>query len=289
MSVLTPEEMKEYKRKLGYTNEMVAQKSGVPLGTVQKIFSGSTKRPRRETLIALSKVFQPDITESAGLSMLREPAAPYGSQSQSQGLGLHNGGRRLHAKQANESASATLSTGDYYALPDDRRAELIDGVIYDMASPSKLHQGVLQGIFVQLDHCMEYCRDTCFLYIAPSDVELGDDQNTVVQPDLYIHCNLEKELDAPHHGAPDFILEVLSPSNPEHDLWRKQELYRRYGVREYWIVDPNGCKVLVWDFENSLLPTSYTFEDSVPVTISGGKCSVDFRKVYARVRHLYKK
>ena len=68
MSVLTTEEMKEYKRKLGYTNEMVAQKSGVPLGTVQKIFSGSTIRPRRETLIALSKVFQPGITESAGLN-----------------------------------------------------------------------------------------------------------------------------------------------------------------------------------------------------------------------------
>ena len=83
------------------------------------------------------------------------------------------------------------------------------------------------------------------------------------------------------------MLEVLSPANPQHDLWFKQDLYRRSGVREYWIVDPDGCKILVFDFEHDVLPTSYTFEDEVPVAISNGTCRIDFHKVFARVRHLY--
>ena len=83
------------------------------------------------------------------------------------------------------------------------------------------------------------------------------------------------------------MLEVLSPANPQHDLWFKQDLYRRSGVREYWIVDPDGCKILVFDFEHDVLPTSYTFEDEVPVAISNGMCTIDFKRVFARVRHLY--
>lgn len=270
MYIMTVEEMKVRKRELGYTNELVALKSGIPLGTVQKILSGATKAPRRSTLEALSRVLMREesrfqyLPPDPDYSELREPVPAYGRPE----------------------SHGRYTAGDYYALPDEKRVELIDGVIFDMASPSKIHQGILQGIFVQLDRCMDSHRDTCFLYMAPSDVELGDREDTVVQPDLYIHCDKEKERNAPHRGAPDFVLEVLSPSNPQHDLWRKQELYRRHGVREYWIVDPEGKKVLVFDFMNSVLPTSYTFDETVPVLISGGTCSVDFKEVFARVAHL---
>ena len=96
----------------------------------------------------------------------------------------------------------------------------------------------------------------------------------------------------PYRGAPDFVIEVLSPSNPEHDLWRKRDLYQRYGVREYWIVDPHGQSVYVFHFEKSgnsedrgENPEKYSFDDNVPVGISDGACRVDFRRVCRKIRH----
>ena len=306
---MTIEELKNKKTSLGLTNEMIAKAADIPLSTVQKIMSGATKAPRKLTLEAIESVL---FAEEQRKAMEQRNTANFSTGSfsntshpltdhLSDRVGfpyddLPENGMKEVVKEAatgySHSSSAMERVGkytldDYYALPDHPRVELIDGAFYNMASPSKLHQGVLQGIFIQLDVCMENHRDACFLYLAPSDVELGDDNNTVVQPDLYIHCSKEKELLSPHHGAPDFVLEVLSPANPQHDLWFKQDLYRRSGVREYWIVDPDGRKILVFDFEHDVLPTSYTFEDEVPVAISNGMCTIDFKRVFARVRHLY--
>lgn len=179
---------------------------------------------------------------------------------------------------------------EYFALPDDLRVELIDGVFYAMASPARKHQTVAVEIIRQLWDCIEQNKKECFAYIAPSDVALGEDKKTVVQPDVYLHCDLEKDKEpGPYRGAPDFAIEVLSPSNPENDLWRKRELYKRYGVREYWIVNPEGFTVYVFDFEKKEseedTPEKYTFNDTVPVKISNGICAVDFYKVYSKIEH----
>ncbi|MDO5134003.1 MAG: Uma2 family endonuclease [Eubacteriales bacterium] len=180
---------------------------------------------------------------------------------------------------------------DYFALPEDLRVELIDGVFYDMASPAKLHQKAAFEIARQLEDCIEENRKECFLYIAPSDVALGDDGKTVVQPDIYVHCDREKDRKpGPHRGAPDFIVEILSPYNPENDLWRKRELYQRYGVREYWIVNPQNGKIYVFifpeDSKAEIRPKEYSFDGLVPVQTANGTCRVDFRKVYRKIEHL---
>lgn len=266
---MTIDEMRQRKAELGYTNEMLAQKTGVPLGTVQKIFAGVTKAPRKRTLDALAEALRPPVwnpldEEILWTGVLRESPAPYTSGS----------------KRRRE-----FTAEDYYAMTDDRRCELIDGQIYDMSSPSRLHQGVLGDIYVQLYECVSRHEGQCFLYLAPSDVQLGE--KTVVQPDLYIHCHPENESPEPLRTAPDFIIEVTSPSTLQHDLLRKHYLYQKCGVREYWIVDPRKKKVVVFDLEHEELPDSYTFEDVVPVKISQGECAIDFRRVFKRVSHLY--
>ena len=165
--------------------------------------------------------------------------------------------RNAEAERASRMDSRIPTGGgytedDYFALPDDLRVELIDGVFYDMASPSRAHQTIGFEIAKQLDACIEENGQEghCFMHIAPSDVALGEKRDTIVQPDVYVHCSREKEIaDGPLRSVPDFVVEVLSPSNPEHDLWRKRELYRRHGVREYWIVNPAGEKVYVFRFD----------------------------------------
>ena len=139
---MTVDEMKEKKRQLGYSSEKLAELSGVPLGTVQKIFGGFTKAPRYKTLQALEKVFveaeqKEDLSTGAyvpgkqNVMMVHEPAATY-----------HTGGMKGQGEYTIE---------DYFSLPEEKRAELIDGVFYDMASPSVIHQLIAGQIFVQLN------------------------------------------------------------------------------------------------------------------------------------------
>ena len=271
MCAMNFEEIKRRKQELRLTNQELSSASGVPLGTLQKILNGETRMPRKETVKALARVLEEK--EAGGLfsqakcsstPFLKEETAVYG----------------FYEKKPGE-----FTKEDYYALPETTRTELMDGVFYDLASPTRLHQGILLGIAFQLEECLQKHPGRCFLYVAPSDVEL--DEKTVVQPDIYVHCHAEKENLKPLAGAPDFIIEILSPSDPGRDIWKKQELYRRAGVREYWVCDPEQKKVMVFLFDTGEFPRMYSFDEKVPVTISEDACEVDFRKVYKRVEHLY--
>ncbi len=175
---------------------------------------------------------------------------------------------------------------DYYALPDERRVELIDGVFYDMAAPSALHQLILGQMLNQFSACAEQHDLSCEVLISPFDVRLDQDDYTMVQPDLLVIC---RELDYLHlkrlEGAPDLTVEILSPSTRSKDLFLKLYKYKNAGVREYWVVDPETQSVTVHHLEDeeNYAPKKYTFEDRVPVEISGGKCSVDFAKIRGKL------
>lgn len=178
---------------------------------------------------------------------------------------------------------------DYMKLPEDVRVELIDGYFYDMASALPLHQQILGQMHLQVYNCIEKSGRRCEVYLAPSDVQLDCDIYTMVQPDLYVICELQDPKQHAFQGAPEFVVEILSPSTRSHDKVRKFRKYRNAGVKEYWIIDPENRKVMVFDFSQDPEGSrkEYCFEDMIPIGVSGGTCEIDFAKISHNIKRFY--
>lgn len=176
---------------------------------------------------------------------------------------------------------------DYLEWNDDERVELINGDIVMRYSPSYEHQDILGQLYRQLSDFLD--GKPCRPIVAPFDVRLfekdGDrpeDVDTVVQPDLMVICDRTKIDDRGCKGAPDFVIEILSPTNFRHDKIVKLNLYNQAGVREYWIVDPESKKVdvflrndkgILWANE------AYASTDIAKVNVLEG-CAIDLSKVF---------
>lgn len=178
---------------------------------------------------------------------------------------------------------------DYYAIPEERRVELIDGVIYDMAAPTYTHQDLVLEIAVWLRNFVKKNKGKCKVYASPIDVQLDCDDKTMVQPDVIVICDRDKILNRCLYGAPDFVVEVLSASSTKRDTAIKLRKYKEAGVREYWMIDPDKKKVIVYDLAKSEIPKVYGFDSRVPVGIFGGECEIDFAEIYEEIRFLYEK
>lgn len=124
---------------------------------------------------------------------------------------------------------------------------------------------------------------------SPVSVQLDEDDRTMIQPDVVICCDREKILQSHVYGAPDMVIEILSPSTRKKDMGLKLKKYITARVREYWMVDPDKKKVVVYDLEHNELPAIYGFEDQVPVKIFAGKCQIDFSEIYSCIEFLFEK
>lgn len=158
---------------------------------------------------------------------------------------------------------------DYYNLPENVRAELIDGnLIYNQAAPSRIHQTILMEVSGTIRNYFRSKGGSCRVYPAPFAVKLREDKKTIVEPDISVICDRNKLTDSGCTGAPDWIIEIVSPSNSSHDYILKLNLYANAGVREYWIIDPARKTVLVYYFEqNNFGVESHTFHDKIKVNI----------------------
>ena len=178
---------------------------------------------------------------------------------------------------------------DYYQIPDERRVELIDGVIYDMSAPGCDHQLIAGLIHARLLAHVSSRKGTCLPMISPVDVQLDCDEKTMVQPDVVVVCDRSKVIRRCIYGAPDLVIEILSPSTRRKDVTIKLNKYIAAGVREYWIIDPDQCRVLVYDFSAAIYPVIYGFDAKIPVAIWDGDCVIDFQEVYDYIHFLYEK
>lgn len=158
---------------------------------------------------------------------------------------------------------------DYYNLPENIRAELIDGqLIYNQVAPSRIHQTILGELHTVINNYIKSKGGSCRVYPAPFAVKLWEDRTTIVEPDISVICDRNKLTDRGCTGAPDWIIEIVSPGNASHDYIQKLNLYADAGVREYWIVDPEEERVFVYALgHENLKVKSYTFQDSIKVII----------------------
>ena len=145
-----------------------------------------------------------------------------------------------------KSNDTNYTIDDIIALPEGQRAEIIDGVWYDMATPRTIHQWISSNLFYELFNHIRSKDGKCRVFHPPFAVYLKDDGRNWVEPDIMVVCNPDIIEDDGIHGAPDLVIEIVSKSSQNLDYGKKLEIYRRYGVKEYWIVMPNSLKILVY-------------------------------------------
>ncbi|MBR3226606.1 MAG: Uma2 family endonuclease [Atopobiaceae bacterium] len=180
------------------------------------------------------------------------------------------------------SPKQSCAAEDYWAQPEGVRAELIGGELWDLASPSRTHQEIVHELDKKLGNHIDAHGGSCKVYPAPFAVNLFADDTTFVEPDISVVCDRDKLSDRGCEGAPDFVVEVVSPSNPEMDYISKLNLYREAGVREYWICDPQRERVLAYRFATEAVMDAYAFSQTVPAEVLPG-FEVNFAKIIARM------
>ena len=161
----------------------------------------------------------------------------------------------------------TYTTDYIYSLPEGQRAELIDGVVYDMAPPSTIHQRIVMNLSAEIRNYIKKNQGSCEVFPSPFAVFLNEDDKNYVEPDISVICDRDKLDDKGCNGAPDWIIEIVSPGTKRRDYGVKLFKYRTAGVREYWIVNPLIHTVNVYDLEKEEMSDLYKFDDDIPVCI----------------------
>ncbi|WP_289302002.1 Uma2 family endonuclease [Sporofaciens musculi] len=159
---------------------------------------------------------------------------------------------------------------DYWNLPEGQRAELIDGKLYAMAPPNRIHQRLVSRLTQIIGSFIDSNKGTCEVYPAPFAVNLNADDKVWVEPDISVICDKDKLSDQGCKGAPDWIIEIVSPSSTRMDYSVKLFKYRTAGVREYWIINPMKKAVQTYVFEGEEDSNLFSFDDEIPVYIFNG-------------------
>ena len=239
-------DLRKLKEEENMSYEMMSDLSGIPLDIVTKIFSGEIKEPKYMSLLAMEQVivrkkkipFYYDV-EQEQPCLIREQVA------------YNFDARKYHVEDVRQLCAGV-------------RVEIIDGKFHTMSTPNRMHQFLSVEILFAMKSHIEKNKGKCHIYTAPLGVRLFADDKTWVEPDILVVCN-RKEILTEYgcNGAPDLIVEIVSPSNSFHDYVTKLMKYQQAGVREYWIVDPRTERVSVIYFEDTEKNEEYKYEDVI--------------------------
>lgn len=261
---MTIQEMRETAEKKGYTLEQLSQLVGISEERIQKIFEEDVKSKDYGGMIVLGKFFH--MTNYPG--GVQEPS---------------NYQAIVKEKKAGE-----YTIKDLEAFPNNVRVELIDGTIYDMSAPQTVHQFAVGEIHRQIQNFILNNKGDCSAFVAPIDVKLDCDNDTMVQPDVLILCDKSKLHKWGIMGAPDFVLEVTSPSTRRKDCIKKLVKYEAAGVKEYWILDPDRKSMIVYDFQEGAedIPRIHGLEEEVPVNLYQGGLQINLANIAEFIKDL---
>ncbi|MBR0085770.1 MAG: Uma2 family endonuclease [Lachnospiraceae bacterium] len=270
---MTIEEMRRLKRERGLSISDISEYAGVPLGTLNKIFSGQTESPRRDTIRALEKFFSEDMPvygkvntdyyetkgELPSENMVCETAVSYGAPVRKQG----------------EYTVDDIEMLDEYPL-----AELIDGVLYDLATPTLNHQRIAMLLYRQSMDFIDSRGGACEAFATAVGVHLEDFKKNYLIPDFFIVCDDEKKKEDGIYGAPDFVVEIISPSSDKKDTVIKRRKYMESGIREYWAIDLKRESVYVY-LKDDPVGRIHPLEGKLGVNIYGGELEIDLDAISA--------
>lgn len=168
---------------------------------------------------------------------------------------------------ANPKQEIYHTAEDYWNLPEGVHAELVDGQLYKMEPPDFRHQKLVAQLTRILGNYIAANGGECEIIPAPFAVNLNADDENWVEPDISVICDRKKLSDRGCEGAPDFIVEVVSPGSRSRDYQTKMVMYAEAGVREYWIVDPMKKATTVYYFEEDVAPILFPFGQDISVGI----------------------
>lgn len=173
----------------------------------------------------------------------------------------------MDAVKVNDLEERVYTVEDIYELPDGIRAELIDGQIYYMATPSLTHQRLLMALSKKIANFIDNNHGQCEVLPAPFSVFLKENDNkNYLEPDISVICDKDKLDEKGCHGAPDWVIEIVSASSKPRDYIKKMIQYHMAGVREYWIVDHEKNHIIVYNFEHDTVD-DYSFSEKVKAGI----------------------
>lgn len=177
--------------------------------------------------------------------------------------------------------SRCYTIDDIYALPDGERAELIDGDLYMMSAPGMKHQYVVMELSYRIRDFIGKHNGSCQVFPAPFAVFLNADNTVYLEPDICVICDKNKLTDEGCKGAPDWVIEVVSPGSRAHDYNKKMLKYGTAGVREYWIADTEKDRIMVYSFERETME-EFSFSDKVKAGIFEN-LEIDFSEILQRM------
>ncbi len=260
--MMTIEEMQQVREARGISIAQLAEYTGVPVGTLTKIFAGVTKRPRPATLQAIERVLTGDPERYSGR------AAGYEARS------LRDGDCDI---------PGPYRVSDIEKLPEDVRAELINGHLFYLEVPTVVHQRIVFAVGFTFESFIRSQKKKCLALMAPTDVQIMKDDMHMFQPDLLVVCEHDRITKKRIYGAPDFVLEVLSPSTRRKDLIDKTVWYEKAGVRELWFIDPDRKKLQIYDWtkehEKFQLVQLMPLEGKKAVAVSDGALEINLDEI----------